>query len=184
MFFVYLFLFLPLTALVVFTDYVHSFRPKWFPRLFLFYFCTFTELVAAPRSKVPPLNDNITSTCVRGIHVNESRSRGWLSAQPSCQPSRVSRRAMFFLPRNKNSVAVHLHVSVNVVAFFPTRWWELPVTVYVQMAIFRSMNMYVWDLWLGCGNKGRKIKVSMEWSTIIHLTDRITPQVNTDKNTR
>lgn len=91
-FFVYLFLFLPLTTLVVLTvsNYVHSFRPKWFPRLFLFYFCTFTGLAAVSfKSNIASLNSNIIFICVRRVSsfTNKPRLRGWLPAN-----HRVSRQ--------------------------------------------------------------------------------------------
>lgn len=70
-----------------------------------------------PRSKVPPLNDNITSTC--GFMWTNPDHEG--DCQPAIMPAVKSFAPFvtFFSRGTKNSVAVHLrHVSVNVVALF------------------------------------------------------------------
>jgi len=51
------------------------------------------------------------------IHVNESRSRGWLPAnhRATCQEFRATKCFSLAAEQNKNPVTVHFyHISVNV----------------------------------------------------------------------
>lgn len=90
-FFVYLFLSLSLTALVVFSDYVHSFRLVRNGSLV----CSYFIYASSPSSHFVQKYRLLTIILhLRGIHVNESRSRGWLSANHHA--SRQEFRAVFF----------------------------------------------------------------------------------------